>query len=56
VKPWDHARWAIAANGSPDEPFGNLTITVTPAGQASLRLPKPLEHLANAQGGRYILS
>jgi len=53
---WNAARWLIRANGSPDEPFGNLTITVTPAGQASLRLPRPLEHLANAKNGRYILS
>jgi hypothetical protein len=53
---WDAARWRIRANGSPDEPFGNLTITVTPAGQVSIRLPKPLEHLANAPRGRYVLS
>jgi hypothetical protein len=53
---WDAARYRITANGSGDEPFGNLTITVTPDGQVSVRLPKPLEHLANAQRGRYILS
>ena len=53
---WDAARYRITANGSPDEPFGNLTMTVTPDGQISLRLPKPLEHLANAPRGRYILS
>lgn len=53
---WDAARWRITANGSPDEPFGNLTITVTPDGHVSLRMPKPLEHLANAPRGRYILS
>jgi hypothetical protein len=53
---WDAARYRITANGSPDEPFGNLTITVTPAGQVSIRLPKPLEHLANAPRGRYVLS
>jgi IS605 OrfB family transposase len=53
---WDAARYRISANGSPDEPFGNLTITVTPAGQVSIRLPKPLEHLANAPRGRYVLS
>ena len=53
---WDCARYRIAANGSGDEPFGNLTITVTPDGQVSLRLPKPLEHLANAKRGRYALS
>jgi hypothetical protein len=40
----------------PDEPFGNLTITVTPAGQVSIRLATPLEYLANAPRGRYVLS
>jgi IS605 OrfB family transposase len=53
---WECARDRIQANGSWDEPFGNLTITVTPNGQVSLRLPKPLEHLANAKHGRYVLS
>jgi IS605 OrfB family transposase len=53
---WDCARDRIKANGSGDEPFGNLTITVTPDGEVSLRLPKPLEDLANAKHGRYILS
>jgi hypothetical protein len=37
---WDCARYRIEAKGSSDEPFGNLTITVTPDGQVSLRLPK----------------
>ena len=53
---WDCARYRIEANGSGDEPFGNLTITVTPHGEVSLRLPRPLEHLANAPHGRYVLS
>jgi hypothetical protein len=53
---WDCARDRIEAKGSGDEPFGNLTITVTPDGELSLRLPKPLEHLANAPHGRYMLS
>ncbi len=53
---WECARYRIQADGSGDEPFGNLTITVTPAGEISLRLPKPLEHLANAKRGRYVLS
>jgi hypothetical protein len=53
---WDAARDRIAAKGSTEEPFGNLTITVTPDGQVSVRLPKPLEHLANAKRGRYVLS
>jgi hypothetical protein len=53
---WDCARGRLCANGSGDEPFGNLTITVTPGGEVSLRLPKPLEHLANAPRGRYVLA
>lgn len=53
---WEAARYRITANGSPDEPFGNLTITVNPAGQVSIRLPKPLEHLANTARGRYTLA
>ena len=53
---WDCSRDRIEANGSGDEPFGNLTITVTPDGEVSLRLPKPLEHLSNATHGRYVLT
>jgi predicted transcriptional regulator len=53
---WDSARDRIQALGSGDEPFGNLSLTVTPDGEVSLRLPKPLEHLANAKHGRYVLS
>lgn len=53
---WEAARWRIEAIGSGDEPFGNLTITVTPDGQVSIRLPRPLERLANAKHGRYLLS
>jgi predicted transcriptional regulator len=53
---WHRARDRIEAKGSRDEPFSNLTITVTPNGDVSVRLPKPLEHLANAKHGRYLLS
>jgi IS605 OrfB family transposase len=53
---WEAARWRIEAIGTGTESFGNLTITVTPHGQVSIRLPRPLEHLANAPRGRYILS
>ncbi len=53
---WECARGSIRAKGSGDEPFGNLTIAVTPDGQVSVRLPKPLEHLANTGRGRYVLS
>jgi IS605 OrfB family transposase len=52
---WEAARWRIEAIGSGDEPFGNLSITVTPGGEVSIRLPRPLEHLANARRGRYVL-
>ncbi|SDC63968.1 transposase, IS605 OrfB family, central region [Sanguibacter gelidistatuariae] len=53
---WTASRDRIEANGGRDEPFGNLTLTVTPAGEVSIRLPRPLEHLANAPRGRYTLS
>ena len=53
---WDCARYRIHAHGSGDEPFGNLTITIAPSGEVSIRLPKPLEHLANAKRGRYVLT
>jgi IS605 OrfB family transposase len=53
---WEAARWRIEAIGTGSEPFGNLTITVTPGGEVSIRLPRPLEHLANAKRGRYVLS
>jgi IS605 OrfB family transposase len=53
---WQTARWRIEAIGSGDERFGNLTITVTPSGEVSIRLPRPLEHLANAPRCRYVLS
>jgi IS605 OrfB family transposase len=53
---WQAARWRIEAIGTGTEPFGNLTITVTPGGQVCIRLPRPLEHLANAKRGRYVLS
>jgi IS605 OrfB family transposase len=53
---WEAARWRIEAIGTGAERFGNLTITVTPGGEVSIRLPRPLEHLANARHGRYVLS
>ena len=56
VLPRLRLRIAMTDTGCGDEPFGNLTITVTPNGQVSVRLPKPLEHLANATHGRYVLS
>jgi hypothetical protein len=53
---WEAARWRIEAIGAGAESFGNLTITVTPDGEVSMRLPKPLERMANARHGRYVLS
>jgi len=53
---WQAARWRIEAIGCKNEPFSNLTITVAPDGEVSIRLPGPLEHLANARRGRYVLS
>jgi len=53
---WECARYRVEANGSGDEPFGNLTTTVSPDWEVSLRLPKPLEYLANAPHGRFVLS
>jgi hypothetical protein len=45
--------WFIGAFwDSGHEPFGNVAITVTPDGQVSLRMPSPLEYLANARHGR----
>jgi IS605 OrfB family transposase len=51
---WVRERLWFKANGSPDEPFGNLTITVTPGGQPSMRLPHQLEYMANTPDGRYV--
>lgn len=53
---WGFERTWFHANGSGDEPFGNLTITITPDGLVSIRLPKALEAHANAPRGRYVLS
>ena len=53
---WEAARGGSRPSARESEPFGNLTITVTPGGEVSIRLPRPLEHLANAKHGRYILS
>jgi IS605 OrfB family transposase len=53
---WVRERLWFQANGSPDEPFGNLTITITPGGQLSMRLPHQLEHMANTRDGRYVFA
>jgi hypothetical protein len=48
---WGAARYRITANGSPDEPFGNLTITVTRPGRSASDCPNrwntwPMPHVA----------
>ncbi|MEV0488577.1 hypothetical protein AB0I23_00540 [Streptomyces atratus] len=51
---WEAARWFLSADGESGKRFGNETIRVTPDGEVSIKLPKPLEHLANAPRGRYV--
>lgn len=53
---WDAARWFLSADGESGKRWGNETIRVTAAGELSLRLPTPLEHLANAPHGRYVFT
>jgi hypothetical protein len=53
---WCSARRFLDADGESGKRYGNETIRVTPGGQASLRLPAPLAHLANAPHGRYVLT
>lgn len=52
---WERERTWFHANGSGDEPFGNLTITVSPDGLVSIRMPETLAHLANAPRKRFTL-
>lgn len=52
---WESSRWLLAADGEAGKKYGNETIRVTPDGQASIRLPAPLAHLANAPHSRYVL-
>jgi hypothetical protein len=53
---WEASRWFLAADGESGKRYGNETIRVTPDGEASIRLPAPLAHLANAEHGRYVLA
>ncbi|WP_217625902.1 transposase [Streptomyces lunaelactis] len=53
---WEAARWFLSADGESGKRFGNETIRVTPDGEVSIKLPKPLEYLANAPRGRFVLS
>jgi IS605 OrfB family transposase len=53
---WEAARWLLSADGESGKRFGNETIRVTPDGEVSVKLPKPLEYLANSPHGRYVLT
>ncbi|WSA82454.1 transposase [Streptomyces sp. NBC_01799] len=53
---WEAERWFLAADGESGKRFGNETIRVTSDGEASVKLPAPLAHLANARHGRYVLA
>ncbi|MEV4646986.1 IS200/IS605 family accessory protein TnpB-related protein [Saccharopolyspora sp. NPDC049357] len=46
----------FAADGESGKKYGNETVRITPDGEVSIRLPAPLEHLANARNGRYVLT
>ncbi|MFE3462020.1 IS200/IS605 family accessory protein TnpB-related protein [Nocardiopsis aegyptia] len=53
---WEAGRLFLQADGESGKRYGNETIRITPEGQVSIRLPAPLEHLANAPRGRYVLA
>ncbi|WP_328559197.1 transposase [Streptomyces coelicoflavus] len=53
---WEAERWFVQADGESRKRFGNETIRITPDGEVSIRLPAPLQHLANAAHSRYILA
>lgn len=54
---WKAKRLLICADGDAAQVLGNLTVRFHPDGRwLELRLPRPLEHLANRPHGRYRLS
>ncbi|WP_327254993.1 hypothetical protein [Streptomyces sp. NBC_01244] len=54
---WEAQRMFVTADGESGAPHGNYTITVDPSdGAATIVLPEPLRHLANAPRGRYRLA
>jgi hypothetical protein len=54
---WRAERWFICADGEAAQAWGNLTIRWHPGqGWLEIRLPAPLEHLANRRHGRYRLA
>jgi hypothetical protein len=53
---WETERLFIHANGEAAQLLGNLTIRWNPDQRwCEIKLPKPLEHMANRPGGRYRL-
>ncbi len=53
---WEAERWFCQADGESGKRYGNETIRISPDGEASIKLPAPLAHLANAPHGRYVLA
>ena len=54
---WEAQRWFLTADGEALQALGNLTIRWHPGEDwVDIRLPRPLEHLANRPHGRYRLS
>jgi IS605 OrfB family transposase len=53
---WEAERRFLQADGESGKRYGNETIRLTPDGEASIKLPAPLAHLANAPRGRYVLT
>ena len=54
---WQARRWFFTADGEKDKAWGNETIRWHPGEHwLEIRLPRPLEHLANRPHGRYRLS
>ncbi|WP_369035766.1 IS200/IS605 family accessory protein TnpB-related protein [Streptomyces adonidis] len=53
---WETERWFCQADGESGKRYGNETIRISPDGEASIKLPAPLAHLANAPHGRYVLA
>ncbi|MDX3137256.1 transposase, partial [Streptomyces europaeiscabiei] len=53
---WEAERWFCQADGESGKRYGNETIRISPDGEACIKLPAPLAHLANAPHGRYVLA
>lgn len=53
---WETGRRFLQADGETGKRYGNETIRVTNDGEVALKLPAPLERLANAPHGRYVLT